>query len=113
VITTPPFPYTRANIPEPIGFPVVFDPPLTPEEERHLHFGEVGLEAGVLVTSGIYGYPMVVTGIGETIAEARDAANALARKVRVPNARYRLDIGDRLIAGEYARVEALGLLDPD
>jgi phosphoribosylamine--glycine ligase len=113
VITTPPFPYTRANIPEPIGFPVVFDPPLTPEEERHLHYGEVGLEAGVLVTSGIYGYPMVVTGIGETIAEARDGANALARKVRVPNARYRLDIGDRLIAGDYARVEALGFLDPD
>ena len=112
VITTPPFPYTRANVPEPIGFPVVFDPSLTQAEERHLHYGEVGLEAGVLVTSGIYGYPMVVTGTGETIAEARNAANALARKVRVPNARYRLDIGDRLIAGDYACVEVLGFLDP-
>ena len=113
VITTPPFPYTRANVPEPTGFPVVFDPPLTRVEEQHLHYGELGLEAGVLVTSGIYGYPMVVTGTGETILEARDAANALARKVRVPNARYRLDIGDGLIAGDYARVEALGLLDPE
>jgi hypothetical protein len=30
----------------------------------------------------------------------------------VPSLRYRRDIGDRLIGGDYARVEALGLLDP-
>jgi hypothetical protein len=29
----------------------------------------------------------------------------------VPNLRYRLDIGDRLISGDYARLEMLGLLD--
>jgi hypothetical protein len=32
--------------------------------------------------------------------------------VLVPNARYRRDIGRRLIEGDLARVEALGLLDP-
>ena len=54
---------------------------------------------------------MVVTGVGATVAEARDAANGLAKKVLVPNARYRRDIGDRLIARDLARVEALGLLE--
>jgi phosphoribosylamine--glycine ligase len=56
---------------------------------------------------------MVVTGIGETIAAAQQRANRLADRVLVPNVRYRRDIGDRLIAGDYARVEALRLLDPE
>jgi hypothetical protein len=36
----------------------------------------------------------------------------LADRVLVPNIRYRRDIGDRLMAGEFARVESLELLDP-
>ena len=111
VITTPPFPYSRANVAEPVGLPVLFDKTLSVAERRHLHFGELGLQDGSLVTSGAYGYSMVVTGVGATVAEARDAANGLAKKVLVPNARYRRDIGDRLIARDLARVEALGLLE--
>jgi phosphoribosylamine--glycine ligase len=65
-----------------------------------------------LVTSGASGYTLVVTGTGQTIEAARDAANALAAKVVVANARYRSDIGTRLIEGEFPRVEALRLLDP-
>ena len=45
---------------------------------------------------------------GETIEAARDAANALADKVVVPNARYRRDIGTRLIEGDFAQLEAWG-----
>ena len=112
VLTTPPFPYARPHVAEPVGLPVLFDGELTAEDRRHLHFGEVGLENADLVTSGIYGWTMVVTGGGGSIAAARDAANALARRVLVPNVRFRQDIGDRLIAGDYARVERLGLLDP-
>jgi phosphoribosylamine---glycine ligase len=55
---------------------------------------------------------MVVTGVGETIPLALLRANALADRVLIPNVRYRRDIGARLIAGDYARVERLGLLDP-
>ncbi len=64
----------------------------------------------MLVTSGASGYTLVVTGIGQTIEAARNAANALADKVRVTNARYRQDIGTRLIEGEFAKIEALELL---
>ena len=113
VITTPPFPYSREHVAEPIGLPVLFDDELSDEERRNVHYGEVGLSDGVLVTSGASGYTLVVTGTGETIAAARDAANELADKVLIPNARYRSDIGERLIQGEFAKLEAWQLLDTD
>jgi phosphoribosylamine--glycine ligase len=112
VLTTPPFPYPRSQVPEPIGLPVLFDGELTTEDRRHLHYGEVGLEEGDLVTSGIYGWTMVVTGVGASIAMAQERANGLADRVLVPNVRYRRDIGSRLMRSDYARVERLGLLDP-
>jgi phosphoribosylamine--glycine ligase len=112
VLTTPPFPYPRSQVPEPIGLPVLFDGELTTDDRRHLHYGEVGLEEGDLVTSGIYGWTMVVTGVGASIAMAQERANGLADRVLVSNVRYRRDIGSRLMRSDYARVERLGLLDP-
>jgi phosphoribosylamine--glycine ligase len=112
VLTTPPFPYPRSLVPEPIGLPILFDGELTAEDRRHLHYGEVGLEGGDLVTSGYYGYTMVATGVGASIAAAQERANRLADRVLAPNIRYRHDIGSRLMRGDFARVERLGLLDP-
>jgi phosphoribosylamine--glycine ligase len=111
VLTTPPFPYTVKQVPEPVGLPVLFDGPLTPEDHANLHYGEVGLDGGELVTSGLYGWTMVVTGVAPTIDAAHAKACRLTERVLVPNLRYRRDIGDRLLRGEYARLEALGLLD--
>ena len=112
VLTTPPFPYPRSQVDEPVGLPVIFDGELTKEDKRNLHYCELGLDAGELVTTGIYGWAMVVTGVGESIAAAQQRANRLAERVLIPNVRYRQDIGDRLSAGDYARVEELDLLDP-
>jgi phosphoribosylamine--glycine ligase len=112
VITTPPFPYSREQVTEPTGLPVLFDD-LSSADRRNVHYGEVGLSRGVLVTSGASGYTLVVTGTGDTITGARDAANALAAKIIVPNARYRTDIGQRLLQGEFAKLQAWGLLDHD
>jgi phosphoribosylamine--glycine ligase len=77
------------------------------------NYGEVGLSGGVLVTSGVSGYTLVVTGTGKTIAAARDAAKALAGKIVIPNARYRGDIGQRLIQEEFVKLQAWGILDFD
>lgn len=110
VLTTPPFPYTRKQVDEPVGLPVMIDEPLDREDRRHFHFGEVGLARGQLVTSGLYGWTLVVTGVGSTIAAAKRAAYARAQRVFAPGLRYRLDIGDRLIAGDYEAVAGLGLL---
>ncbi|HEY8571536.1 hypothetical protein [Phenylobacterium sp.] len=109
VLTIPPFPYSRKQVDEPVGLPITIEGGLDPR--RH-HLGEAGLDgAGELVTSGLYGWTMVATGVGAGIAEAKAEAYAAADRVHTPNLRYRLDIGDRLIGGDFARVERLGLLD--
>ena len=112
VITTRPFPYVRTFVPEQVGLPVLFDGPLSARDRANLHFGEMGTEDGQLVTAGYHGWTLVVTGEGATISNAQHAAYALARRVIIPNLRYRNDIGARLIAGDYQAVEQLGLLDP-
>jgi phosphoribosylamine--glycine ligase len=113
VLTTPPFPYTRREIDAPVGLPLLFEGELSREDRLNFHAGEIGLDAsGALVTSGIYGWTAVITGTGPSIPAARDEAYRLANRVLVPDGRYRRDIGDKLIGGDLARVEALGLLDP-
>ena len=62
-MSTPPFPYQRPDVNVPVGMPVIFDPTLTPADLRNIHFGEVGLRNGHLVTSGAYGWTLVATGI--------------------------------------------------
>jgi len=69
-----------------------------------LHLGEVGLDGEDMVTAGLYGWTAVVTGVGATVPEAQNAAYARARKVRTPNIRYRLDIGDRLAGGQLQQL---------
>jgi phosphoribosylamine---glycine ligase len=111
VMCTPPFPYSRSTVDEPVGLPILFDESITEADLRHVHYGEVGLRGTQLVTSGAYGWTMVVTGVGPTIESAQRCANDLADRTYIPNARYRRDIGQRLIEGDFARVEKLGLLD--
>src|SRR4051812_38076837 len=110
VLTTPPFPYEYEDTEEPAGLPVIFDG-VTPQELEQLYYGEVGMQDGQLVTSGIYGWTMVATAVADDIDAARRKASALAEKVIVPNVRYRRDIGVRLAEADFAVVENLGLLD--
>jgi phosphoribosylamine---glycine ligase len=98
---------------EPIGLPVVFDGAFTAQDKQNLHYCELGVENGQFVTSGIYGWAMMATGVGASIEAARRHANRLADRVMILNVRCRRDIGDRLIAADFARVEALGFLDPE
>ena len=110
VLTTPPFPYTRKEVDEPIGLPIIIDGALSSEDRRNIHYGEIGSVDGDLVTSGLYGWTMVVTGRGSSIAEARDRAYARAERVHIPNQRYRLDIGARLVRSDWAQLKAWGYL---
>ncbi len=110
LMTTPPFPYTREQIDETVGLPIVIEEPLSVSDMKNIHYGEVGMVGRELVTSGLYGWTLVVTGTGRTIAAAKAAAYDRIRKIIVPNGRYRMDIGDRLIETDYQKVEALGLL---
>jgi len=106
VLTVPPFPYTRKQIDEKIGLPIF----IAGGADEHFHFGEMGLADGRLVTSGLYGWTMVVTGTGRSIEQARLDALARAERVSTANLRYRRDIGER-VASDVARLEAWGYLD--
>jgi phosphoribosylamine--glycine ligase len=110
VLTTRPFPYTRMSVPEPIGLPILFDGELTARDHANLHFGEVGLDGAQLVTAGHHGWTMVVTGTGPTIAEAQAAAYRLARRVVIPDVRYRNDIGMKLLSGDFDKLKQLNML---
>ena len=108
VLTTPPMPLSRKQVDAPVGLPVV----VGDIDRRHLHLGEVGMSQGKLGTSGLYGWTAVVTGTGQTVAEAKAAACGNAARVHAPNMRYRLDIGDKLIGGELERLLNWGWLKP-
>jgi phosphoribosylamine--glycine ligase len=107
VLTTPPFPYDRKEVEEAVGLPVFLDE-ATVEDSQNMHFGEVGLSDNILVTSGCYGWTMVVTGTGLSIVEAQRRALRVADKIKVPNLRYRRDIGDRLVRSGWAKLQKLG-----
>lgn len=108
VLTVPPFPYHHGYDELSKGMPICLPDDLSAEERTHLHFGEVRLDAGQLVTAGQVGYVMVVTGRGATIEDAQRAAYDLAGKVALPNVRYRNDIGTALRTTGLAELTRLG-----
>ena len=122
VLTVPPFPYAAGYERLSKGLPILFHEGLTDDDRRHLHFGEVALappdgaeeddRGSQLVTSGVVGYAMVVTGCGLTVADARAAAYARVAKSCLPNGRSRRDIGERFMARDEARLEDWGWLAP-
>ncbi|MGI9078595.1 MAG: phosphoribosylglycinamide synthetase C domain-containing protein [Gemmatimonadaceae bacterium] len=112
VLTVPPFPYSYgyANLSK--GIPISFSADMTDEDRQGLHHSEVAMEAGRLVTAGTIGYVTVVTGRGERAELARARAYSLAKKVSIPNVRYRTDIGERFIREDRDRLIQWGWLEP-
>ena len=111
VLTVPPFPYPDGYDELGRGTPICFRDDLSDEDRDSLHLAEVTMRDGQLITAGMIGYTMVVTGTGTTIDKARAAAYSRVDKVVIPNARYRNDIGMRLIDGDWARLVALGWVE--
>lgn len=111
VLCVPPYPYRYGYAEISRGLPVVFDAQLTARERDGFHLGEVALQDGQLVTSGVIGYTMVATGVGATVEQAQREAYTLAKRVYVPNMRYRNDIGAHFIGEGRRRLEAMGHLN--
>ncbi|MEO7367237.1 MAG: phosphoribosylglycinamide synthetase C domain-containing protein [Gemmatimonadaceae bacterium] len=111
VLTVPPFPYAEGYQELGKGTPICFRESLTDTDRNALHYCEVAMSNGQLVTAGMIGYIMVVTGLGESVGMARREAYARVEKVVIPNCRYRNDIGVRFIDEDHARMQKLGLLD--
>lgn len=110
VLTVPPFPYAAGYQQLSKGLPVILRPELTDADRAHLHLAEVAMQDGQLVTSGVVGYVLVVTGCGDTVGAAREAAYRRAGQICIPNVRYRADIGERFMRTDEARLKAWGWL---
>ena len=110
VLTVPTFPYSHGYDQLSKGAPILFRSSMSQEDGDALHFAEVAREGEQLVTAGSVGYVMVVTGRGESVEAARDAAYQRARKVVIPNVRYRTDIGERFLLHDRAEMVRLGWL---
>ncbi|GAC1578477.1 MAG: phosphoribosylamine--glycine ligase [Sphingomicrobium sp.] len=111
VVTTPPFPYSRKQVDATVGLPILLIGEWPEADRVHLHYGEVGLCGDQLITAGLYGWTMVVTGTGASVEASSTAAYGRCGRVVVPNGRYRLDIGDH-VEGHISKLTALGLFDP-
>ncbi len=110
VLTVPPFPYSHGYAELSKGAPISFRATMTDGDYDRLHLAEVARLGTQLVTSGTTGYVGVATGTGDSVEQARDRAYELARKMVVPNLRYRVDIGERVARHDLSRLEALGYL---
>ena len=110
VLTVPPFPYRYGYEELSKGAPIVLSDEMTDEDRDHLHFSEVAMTNGRLVTAGLIGYVMVATGRGATVEEAQNRAYRRCRMVVIPNVRYRTDIGDRFVREDEASLRKWGWL---
>ena len=110
VITVPPFPYSDGYDGLGKNMPICFREGMTDCDRDAIHYGEVAMPHGRLVTAGMVGYIAVVTGVGNTVAEARARAYGTVERIVIPNARYRDDIGERLIRNDLDTLARLGWL---
>jgi phosphoribosylamine--glycine ligase len=109
VLTVPPFPQSDDYSEVSKGLPVLFRQPLTADDRSHFHLSEVEKIDGQLVTTGGTGSLMAVTGTGNTVESARDAAYQRCRNTVLPNLRYRTDIGSRFIERDRALMQEWGV----
>jgi phosphoribosylamine---glycine ligase len=110
VLTVPPFPYSHGYDELGKGAPISLRQEMSEYDRDSIHYGEVAMRNGQLVTAGMVGYVAVVTGLGATVQEARDNAYRVMNDVVVPNGRYRNDIGKKLIKDDLATLSRLGWL---
>jgi phosphoribosylamine--glycine ligase len=90
--------------------PINFADDMTEEDRDAIHYGEVAMHEGQLVTAGMIGYIAVVTGRGGTVEAARESAYRVVNKMVIPNSRYRNDIGERVMSESLRELERLGWL---
>ena len=97
LIATPPFPYGKKNSKETLyGINVYFDN-LNKEEMNSIHFEGVSMRAGkdqgqyFISTSD--GYIAYVTSVADSIKKARERNLEILKKIVIPKAFYRNDIG--------------------
>ena len=111
VLNVPPFPYSYGYELLSKGLPILFQSSIIDSDKQYLHFNEVANHDGCLVTSGVTGNVATAVGASDTIKAARQKAYDLARKVILPNIRYRQDIGANLVDGDFKQLIDWGYIN--
>jgi len=116
VLAVPPFPYESVNSKyNPKGLAISFRGELSSDDWRHIHFSEVskrrngGKQEEYQVSSDT-GHVMCITGVAESVEEARKHLYNLAEKISIPRMFYRNDIGLQFIEKDRALLEKWGYL---
>jgi len=88
------------------GLPVIG---IGPQNQAHIRLSEVYCKDGQIYTAAGGGYPIVVTARGKTMQKAKERAYQIVKQIVIPNAVYRIDIGDHW-EKEEKRLRAWGYL---
>nr|WP_222845521.1 phosphoribosylglycinamide synthetase C domain-containing protein [Natronomonas salsuginis] len=83
------------------------------DSREGIHIEDVKNVEGQWRVAGDSGMPLVVTGKGETMQEAREQCYDRIDDIVIPNLYYRDDIGERWIDGDGDRPLAWGYLGPN
>jgi phosphoribosylamine--glycine ligase len=114
-VVLPPFPFNdeRTYNENSKNAAVVFEGNVADGEAPDgVHIEDAKRVDGQWRVAGGSGMPLVVTGKGETMQEARARAYGRIENIVVPNLYYRDDIGERWIEGDGDRLLAWGYLGP-
>ncbi len=114
LVATPPFPYAITSKEySSLGVEIIFDG-VTEEDFEHIHFEEVSLKKedgrDIFYVASDSGFIMHVTGMGDTVKEARKKTYNLINKIIIPKMFYRTDIGEKFIQEDYANLKKWGWL---
>ena len=114
-LALPPFPYTGKLDTEysSNGIEILFRNKLTKHEQRRIHFEGVsstnnGQERYSVCPS--LGYVLFVSGLGDTVEQARKSAYDLVEKVVIPKVFFRNDIGSEFTESGLLRLQEWGWL---
>jgi len=112
-----PYPYQDQAINckyNPQDLKVRFADSITQDEWRYIHFSEVSRKLNnneyKYIISGVSGYVMCVTGLGETVQDAREKTCRLIDKIVIPKMFYRNDIGKKFIERDQKLLKNRGYL---
>lgn len=83
------------------------------DSREGIHIEDVKNVEGQWRVAGDSGMPLVVTGKGETMQEAREQCYERIDDIVIPNLYCRDDIGERWIDGDGDRLLAWGYLGPN
>ena len=109
VLTVPPFPAWTA-VPADEDAPIFFLAEPGASEQPHYHYVDMRREGDQLLVRRRSGHAMIITGTGQDVRSAQQAAAARAANVVAPELRWRNDIGQRFLGGEGDMLRGLGWL---